>query len=104
MSVLEDVRASIRERRDELKPLADEYAALAAAAAALGGLTMSSESGTKAISAPDKAPYGRKADGSPRKRPGRRRQEPEAQPELTPYERAKLAAENGAPATNQPGV
>jgi hypothetical protein len=95
MSVLEDVRASIRARRDELKPLADEYGALEQALAALGGLV--AEEPTRPTRRDPRAPYGRKADGSPRKRPGRRAniaQEP-PQPQLTPYERAKAAAENG---------
>lgn len=101
-TLLEDVRVAIRTRLDELRPVADEYEALERAAQALSAVVSqpgsSPERPVKAAPRPRpakapadaEAPYGRKADGTPRQRPGRRRHA-EAQ---SAYERAAAAAES----------
>lgn len=64
MPSLDEIRTSVSARVAELRPAVDEYQQLAAALAALGSLEPSED-------VPG-APYGYKADGTPRKRPGRK--------------------------------
>ena len=61
----EQLRATISARMDFLRPLVEEHRRLEAAATALGDVLPTQ---------PDaEAPYGRKVNGEPRRRPGRRR-------------------------------
>ena len=65
----EQLRATISARMDFLRPLVEEHRQLEAAANALGDLEPPT-----VVSEPDtEAPYGRKVNGEPRRRPGRRR-------------------------------
>lgn len=69
---LDDIRVAVQERLKVVRAAKEEYDRLQAALIALGA-------GTQGAGAPRRrsrhrdpeAPYGRKADGSPRKRPGR---------------------------------
>ena len=61
---LQEIRDQVKARVEELRPAAEEYAMLERASQALDGVSVPEPDHT--------APYGRKADGTPRRRPGRK--------------------------------
>lgn len=70
MASLEEIRALIRERMEELRPLRDEYELLERALVVLDGVAPAKD---RWRGRDPEAPFGRKADGTPRQRPGRRK-------------------------------
>lgn len=77
MLTADQIQTQVRERLEELRPLVEEFTQLERASEALGPLVQSAQSAsrppsTAPVGTDHEAPYGRKADGSPRKRPGRR--------------------------------
>jgi hypothetical protein len=77
MNSLNEIRAAIQERLDFLSELLDEYERLGAALEALGDSTpapaphRTRRPRRRSNVVTPEAPYGFKADGTPRKRPGR---------------------------------
>ena len=76
MQTKDEIQAAVKARLEYLRPLVEEHEVLARAMDALGAIEPPPAATPAPRRGPSKdpsAPYGLKADGTPRKRPGRRR-------------------------------
>lgn len=76
---ISQLREAVSERLAFVRAAKEEYDQLERALAALGGPIEEPTPSPPVVAAPDPAPYGYKADGTPRKRPGRRKNEAPAE-------------------------